>query len=148
VIDRFLALSAALTGFDEVELQGTGLAQAYLDALVDVIGEHAAGEFLAQAGAVLARGLDASARDEALTSAIMIHPRFGPLARNVVTMWYLGSWSRLPDGWYEDDGRGDRDTDRMISAAAYVEGLVWRAAGTHPPGAKQPGFGSWALKPR
>lgn len=138
MIDRFLAVSAALTGFEQVELQGTGLAQAYCDALVEVIGEKAAGEFLAAAGAAPAPGLDAIVHD----------PRFGPLARNVVTMWYLGSWSRLPDGWYGGGARSDRDTDRMISAAAYVEGLVWRAAGTHPPGAKQPGFGSWALKPR
>ena len=27
------------------------------------------------------------------------------------------------------------------------EGLVWRAAGTHPMSAKAPGFGTWAQPP-
>jgi hypothetical protein len=29
-----------------------------------------------------------------------------------------------------------------------VEGLVWDAIGSHPQGAKQPGYASWALPPR
>ena len=36
---------------------------------------------------------------------------------------------------------------RIISAEAYMEGLLWRAAGTHPQGAKQPGYGSWSFPP-
>ncbi|HYO83919.1 MAG TPA: hypothetical protein VES20_21125, partial [Bryobacteraceae bacterium] len=36
----------------------------------------------------------------------------------------------------------------MVSAAAYTEGLLWPAIGANPPGAKGPGYGSWALPPR
>ena len=35
----------------------------------------------------------------------------------------------------------------QIDAPSYVQGLMWEAAETHPPGAKQPGYGSWAEPP-
>lgn len=54
----------------------------------------------------------------------------------VIELWYLGIW------------RGTMGTEGVVvSPRAYREGLVWRAMGAHPMGAKQPGFGSWALPP-
>ena len=54
----------------------------------------------------------------------------------------------LPDSLYKAlQERMETDKascDHVVSAAAYREGLVWPAAGTHPMSAKQPGFGTWA----
>jgi hypothetical protein len=140
VTGRFLAASVALTGFDEADLLGTGLLERYLAELVAVAGAPAVAAFLSAVEAAIAGGRE-------LTPDVLAHPRFGPLARSVVSMWYLGSWQRLPEAWYVGGERSPLDVDRVISPAAYVEGLVWRAAGTHPPGAKQPGFGSWSFPP-
>ena len=41
-----------------------------------------------------------------------------------------------------------RDIDRIVSPQAYQEALAWVSVGVNPPGAKQPGFGSWARPPR
>ena len=35
----------------------------------------------------------------------------------------------------------------VVSADAYQAGLAWGLAGAHPQGARQPGYGSWALPP-
>ena len=48
----------------------------------------------------------------------------------IITLWYLGSWN-----------------GNYISASSYKEGLVWKVMGSHPPGAKQPGFKSWNTQP-
>jgi hypothetical protein len=144
---QFLAISSALTGFDEADLQGTGLVDAYLYEVQAVIGDVEATAFIGAGVSALLAGDGDPARTDAALAALLAHPRFGPVARNVITMWYLGTWSRMPDGWYGDRPRNILDVDRVISAQAYVESLVWRAAGTHPPGAKQPGFGSWSLAP-
>jgi hypothetical protein len=54
----------------------------------------------------------------------------------VIELWYLGLW------------RGVMGTDnRIVSARAYREGLVWGLFGGHPMGAKQQGYGAWSLPP-
>jgi hypothetical protein len=61
----------------------------------------------------------------------------GP-AKSLVQMWLLGVWVNPQNAF-----------DQMtVSPAAYRQGLVWAVAGTHPQGAKQPGFGTWADPPK
>lgn len=137
-VAEFLRFSAILTGFDEQELLGTGMLETYYDELLLIIGAREAGSLF---GALL-RVVDG---DEAsFRSVILDDDRYGPVARNVLRMWYLGTWAQLPRKWRNDYGATSYDTDHVISAAAYREGLVWPVAGTHPMGAKQQGYGSWA----
>jgi hypothetical protein len=115
-LNGFLELSAALTGFDEVELLGTGVADEYLRTLE---------------GAVPAGVLDdllGNAKSDA--EAVLADEVLGPVARDVTVMWYCGSWQ-----------------GEVVSPDAYVAGLQWVAAGAHPIGARQQGFGAWALPP-
>jgi hypothetical protein len=35
-----------------------------------------------------------------------------------------------------------------VNESAYTEGLLWVAIGANPPGAKAPGYGSWARPPQ
>lgn len=130
---RFVELSEVLTGFDAAELESTGMVQPYLTLLAELVGEQIVGELLA-----------ASVDD---VDALMSHPCHGPLCRNLIVLWYLGQWDQLPPAWRAAYGAHPDDVTRIVSAAAYKEGLVWPAMGSHPPGAKQPGYGSWALPP-
>ena len=134
-VAQFLRLSAVLTGYDETSLLGTGMVQAYYDELGQIIGARELGSLLAAAD---------RADEHHFAKAILGSDRYGPVARNLLTMWYLGSWSQLPRAWREAYGATSYDTDHVVSAAAYREGLVWPAAGTHPMSAKQQGFASWA----
>jgi hypothetical protein len=145
----FLELSAVLTGYGRADLLGTGLARRYYDETVSIVGEATVGELLGAAVSSLrAAGGDAAGLEEAVRRKILGDAKLGPVARNVIKMWYLGSWYQLPREWREAYGANARDTDHVVSAAAYQEGLVWRAVGSHPPGAKQPGFGTWSLPPQ
>jgi hypothetical protein len=129
-LERFVALSAALTGFREVDIHGTGQARAHLDLVLRVAGDD-----------LTARLLDASAADA------LADPDLGPLARNLIVLWYLGQWDQMPRHWRDRHGAAPADVAGVASAAAFREGLVWPAIGTHPTAAKAPGFGSWATPP-
>jgi len=138
----FLDVSIALTGFTEAELKSTGLVRAYFDEIALVVGHAIRTHFLQQA----AKDPGAVMRKDSM---------WQPLAQNLLRLWYLGQWKRMPKCWarthfdektqhsYDEFGR---DIDRVVSPQSYQEGLVWRAIGVNPPGAKQPGFGSWGEK--
>lgn len=142
-LDVFVELSAALTGFSPAELGGTGMAESYFEALRLVVGKKICARFVHS-------GLD--------PAALLASNLYGPLARNVIRMWYLGQWKQIPPEWLkleelgEDETRGfnefGRNTDRVLSSQAYQQGLAWIAMGVNPVGAKQPGYGSWAWPPR
>jgi hypothetical protein len=139
-VAEFLRLCVILTGFEEYELLGTGMLMPYYEELLRIIGAREAGALLGALSAV-------AADDDTFRRVILDSPRFGPVARNVAMMWYLGTWTQLPREWRNTFGATAFDTDHVVSAAAYREGLVWPAAGTHPMSAKQPGFGSWTRPP-
>ena len=63
-------------------------------------------------------------------------------------MWYLGSWIQLPQAWRCEFGNNPNDVTSVISAEGYKQSLVYTVMGTHPPAAKQPGFGSWSQPPK
>jgi hypothetical protein len=129
-LERFVALSAELTGFRRVDLHGTGQARAHLDLLASIAGED-----------LTARLLAADAQHA------LADPDLGPLARNLIVLWYLGQWDQLPRAWRERNGASPEDTARVASAAAFRAGLVWPAIGTHAMSANAPGFGTWAKRP-
>jgi hypothetical protein len=145
-LEQFLALSVSLTGFDQVELLGTGLVQEYFEQVVGVIGEPISRELWAITRKLTGRagtGPEAAIRRELLSS-----PKYGPIARSIIQLWYWGCWNELPQSWQAQYGTSPQDVTHFTSATAYQEGLIWKAMGTHPQGAKQPGFGSWSMLPR
>jgi hypothetical protein len=134
----FVALSVALTGFDRVRLLGTGMADEYLRLLDSALPAGVLDELLAAAG---------PAPDEAAVAAIMAEAKLGPVARNVIVLWYCGTWSPLPDAWQDAYGKAPGAPNGVVSAEAYQQGLQWVAAGAHPMGARQQGYGAWAQPP-
>lgn len=144
----FVALSVVLTGFDDAELWGTGMVDPYLGWLLSVVGDRHIGALLTTARRILDEcGDDLDAAERLVAIDILADATLGPLARNLVVLWYLGQWNQLPADWRNRNGASANDTTCIVSPAAYVNGLVWKALGTHAPAAQQPGYGSWALPP-
>jgi hypothetical protein len=139
---RFLDLSVLLTGFGRVQLLGTGMLEHYLRAVDDVLPAGFLDELLAAYGA-----LPAGDREAAAGPAIFDDPKLGPVARNLILLWYCGTWTELPEDWRGLHGTSPLDTHRVVSPASYLAGLQWVAAGAHPVGARQQGYGAWAVPP-
>jgi hypothetical protein len=148
-LEQFLSLSVGLTGFDRAALLGTGLLEEYYQQIVSVIGEAISQELWEVARRLSARASENGADlDVAFRRELMAGPKLGPIARNIIQLWYWGAWIELPQAWRNQYRTSSQDVTHFTSAAAYQQGLIWKAMGTHPQGAQQPGFGSWSLKPR
>jgi hypothetical protein len=115
------------------------MVERYLDELYATVGDAIVARLLATGEEALRTG--------ELQVLVMDDPDLGPVARNVIVLWYLGQWNALPNEWRNRNGASPLDVPRVISADAYAAGLVWTAIGAHPMGAKPPGFGSWANPP-
>jgi hypothetical protein len=144
--DQFADLSALLTGYGRIELLGTGMVSTYLRAVDAALPEGVLDELL-EAFENLPRGTDREASEVAVRSEILDDPKLGPVARNLIVVWYCGTWTALPDAWRAAYGTSPLDTDRVLSAEAYQAGLQWVAAGAHPAGALQQGYGAWSAAP-
>lgn len=146
--DDFVQLSVVLTGYEASALWGTGQVDSYREVVKGAVGAKNLNDLLLRARAIHKRhGHDIAATEEAYRVEILSSPRLGPIARNVIQLWYLGTWMGMPAQWKTSYGSFAGDTNRVVSAAAYQESLVYQAARAHPPGARQPGYGSWALNP-
>lgn len=144
----FLALSVILTGFERADLLGTGLVEAYFNEVVSIVGKAISDELWSTTDQIIERaGKDESRLETAVRHQILASPKFGPIARNIIQVWYVGTWNELPQAWREVYGTNPNDTTRVISPEAYKQGLVWDVIKAHPPAAKQPGFGSWSQRP-
>ncbi|MFI5843020.1 hypothetical protein ACIA8K_25255 [Catenuloplanes sp. NPDC051500] len=125
VLDDFVSVSAALTGFSVTELQATGLTTHYLAVLATELGEErVAGLLRTIAGAP--------------DPAALADPEAKECAHALTYLWYVGVWP----------GRAATGGPYVVSPRAYAEGLVWKTFHGAPPGTVAPGFGSWARPPR
>lgn len=141
----FLAVSAALTGFSAAELAGTAMGPIYWAHLVDILGERLAARWLSVGrDAVHRAGVDVAGE---LDRRLLTDADLGPPARGLILLWYTGQWTQLPGSWRQRHGASPADVDAVLSADAYTEGLVWKAIGAHPQGAKAPGFATWVAPP-
>ncbi|MFJ9032751.1 hypothetical protein ACIRQP_30330 [Streptomyces sp. NPDC102274] len=128
--ERFVTLSAALTGFDTAELTATGMTEIYRKFVIRRVEP-----------ALYARLVDSLADPAADPRAVADKDEdLGELARAVCHLWYLGTWPG-PRG---DDGR---TVPFPLPSRAYSRGLVWSSFGGHAPGAGRPGYGTWAERP-
>ena len=149
----FLQLSVVLTGYSSADLLGTGLVETYYNEVRDIVGGRIFGRLLLTWEEIQGKpepGEDAAGArmvDE-FRKRVLDNSMLGPIARNIITMWYVGNWNQLPRVWRQKYGAQAKDLTRVISARAFREGLVWDAIGAHPPTAKSPGFGTWASTPK
>ncbi len=148
-LQEFLALSVDLTAFGEVDLLGTGLAEQYLGKVRAACTDPVVADLFAAHRAARAEAAgDPDDLDRALRHRMFSDERLGPVARVVIKLWYAGMWYGLPPEWTDCFGAQAAAETSSVTAASYQEGLLWRAIGANPPGAKAPGYGSWAQPPR
>ena len=126
----FMSISQALTGFTVNELQSTGLTETYYTYILGNLDAGTFVEFLTVSKNVLEKSFTEDQLKNAIVSEIVMNPGMSDIADKVITLWYLGTW----EGAYIND-------------LSYQEGLVWNVMNAHPPGAKQPGYKSWAVEP-
>ncbi len=150
LLDYFLDLSVALTGFSKFQLQGTGQVTAYYSTVEKIIGKELFEELLytfhrleEQAQADNYESLVA----QGLRSEILGSEKLGAIARNIIKLWYVATWYQLPQSWRETFGVKQSDRTFVVSPQAYPEGLLWQAIGVNPPAAKAPGYGTWSDPP-
>ncbi|OEK07793.1 hypothetical protein A8C32_14995 [Flavivirga aquatica] len=148
-LNVFLDLSVVLTDFSSYELQGTGQLEAYYSTIIDVIGESNMVEVL---DAFTLAKTNANGNETELEKQIRIqllsNDKLGPITRNIIKMWFIGNWYQLPNIWRETYGAYEKDETFVVSAIAYTEGLLWPTIGSHPPGAKAPGYATWIDAPQ
>lgn len=147
----FVALSAELTGYSEVDLEGTELVDQYRALVERQVGRAVTRELETVARLVLRRK-PGQARARAMRVDLLASPLLGPVALAIVTLWYLGSWKVLPATWYalagtKPPGGAVPGSSIVPSAAVYTRQLAFRAAGAHPPGAAPTGYASWSIPP-
>ena len=145
----FLELSSMLTDFDVFSLNGTGQVDAYWKEVNLIAGEKNVSELLKTFNKISQNSK--LSEEEFLTSMrkeILGNILYGPIARNIIKLWYTGMWYQLPLSWRQKFGENENDTNHFINSASYMEGLLWNAIDAPPAGAKGPGFGSWHSPPR
>lgn len=142
--DGFLAFSAELTGFSVFELRATGEAEAYLEVTLRVAGQEVLQELLDAHGNLNEAG---KRREDQIRRNILGDPKLGPLARNIIKMWFSGVWYELPESWMSAYAAEANNTTFTVRPSSYPEGLLWKTIGASPPGARAPGYGSWAEAP-
>jgi len=148
-LEQFIGFSSEITGFTAFDLRGTGLAEPFLATVGDIIGDELLDELLRRYATVLgAADGDAARLQNQLRRDIFSDEKLGPIARNIVKLWYVGIWYELPREWMETFGALERNDTFMVSAQAYTESLLWAAIDANPPGAKGPGYGSWTGPPQ
>jgi hypothetical protein len=85
--------------------------------------------------------------NRAFRAKILGDEKLGPIARNVIKLWFVGTWYQLPYNWTQKFGINENDKTFVVSPNAYIEGLLWPTIGAHPMGAKAPGYGTWSAPP-
>lgn len=141
-------LSSALTGYDEMALRGTGLGDDYLTTVLGVVQQEVV-EAMLDAWASIAEATTSPAeRLAAVKTRVLDDEKYGPLARSLIKLWFLGSWYPPTDAWHRKYGTGQNIAEHIVSDAAYVEGLVWNDLGAHPQAARWPGWATWSWPPR
>lgn len=144
----YLSLSSSLTGFSRFQLQGTGQAELYFATVLDIVGEATFFELLRVFSTVegKAAGDDAELA-EGLRRELLSSDKFGPVTRNIIKLWYVGTWYQLPREWRTAFGVSENDVDFVVSPVSFTEGLLWPTLGVNPPGARGQGWGSWSDAP-
>jgi len=145
-LSTFLKISAQLTGYSEDELAGTGMLETYYYTIMKEQDLQTVRAFFQKAAELLRTKPGLERRIEhAFIRPAQISPPVFPydgLARRIINLWYTGIWTTT--NWKDNP---DIQKTAMVNSQAYLQGLIWRTAETHPTGARQPGYGSWADYP-
>lgn len=137
----FVNISVHLTGFGKNELLATGMAVTYYYTIMKEPDYETVNLFFIQCNKILTQSKNPRALLSAIEHDLIPPSNYDGLAKRIILMWYSGVWTQHPLD------KKIKTNAFVISPQSYAQGLIWSAAKTHPAGAKQPGFGSWSIKP-
>lgn len=139
----FLDISVLLTGFRKNELLATGMPETYYYTIMKEPDQDNVRLFFNEAQQIMNEHRNHEDRlHSAIAQQLIPTEKYLELAKRIILLWYTGIWTKV----VLVEGQPVKSSF-MISGKSYAEGLIWAAAETHPAGAKQPGYGSWALPP-
>jgi hypothetical protein len=143
--DLFIKMSEELCGIPAFNLLGTGYAKTYFDTVLSNVGIDSLDRLLdAYNGLPTCCQKD---REDAVRADLFSHDEFGPIAQNIMKLWYIATWFAMPPEWREKFKTFPNDKMYLPATYAYPESLLGPAVGAHPAGAKPTGYQSWALPP-
>src|SRR5438046_564436 len=99
LLREFIAMSAELCGFSAYVLRGTGYSEEYYGIVAKTVGEETMDE-LVELYAALPTD-NPTLRDKAIRLRILGDPKLGPVARNIIKLWYTSIWFELPKNWHD-----------------------------------------------
>ena len=126
-----------LTAFTRLELRGTGRRRTTWRRSRTSCGERSSTDLLDDLAREPTRRAGAAGPGSSDCSAATIFSddRLGPVARNVIKLWYVGTGTRCrPSGSSRYGAPASGDDTFTVTAAAYTEGLLWPAIGGQPAG--------------
>ncbi|MFT4924296.1 MAG: hypothetical protein ACI8WB_000374 [Phenylobacterium sp.] len=134
----FVSLSAILTGYSGEHLTtfavGTDLVSSYLKVWSQNVGGTVVQTVLGITQQILNTYPPAQWPEQVNQQILNVEP-YGDAARQLLKMWYSGSW---------DSGTANSN---VVSANAYVHGLMWDTIQAHPMGSSNENFGYWSELP-
>lgn len=135
MLDDFIAMSSALTGTQELDRR---IAGQYLDR----ISQDTEGGKLDDLLRVFREIIQATGGDttEAIRQRIMNDDALGPLAQQIIVLWYTSAL-------HSQDDKGNHQFDFPADPNQYFSGLVWGAIRAHPLGLSGGYFGHWKYPP-
>lgn len=134
MLDDFIAMSCALTGARELDRR---LAAKYLERISPEAAGGKLDELLKVFRDIRAAGGDTT---EAIRRRIMDDPAHGPLAQQIIVLWYTSAL-------HTRDEKGNHRFDFPDDPDQYFSGLVWAAIRAHPLGLSGGYFGHWTYPP-
>lgn len=144
-LTNFVALSAVLTGFTTDQLfppiSPDPVAVEYLSTLKANVPAALVTQLLTTFQNIAAQQPPNIAQE--VQQQILDDPTMGPVARNIIRMWYLSIWYDLN----QQQPITGFSTGTVVSMNAYTKGLAWDAAQAHPMGYSEMHYGYWATPP-
>lgn len=142
----FMELSEEFCCIPAFHLRGTGYAKTYFDTVLSNVGIDALERLLAAYQRLPACCREH--RDDAIRADVLSDDEFGPIARNIIKLWYTATWFTLPLEWRTKFTTFRNGQMYLPATYAYPESLLGPAVGAHPAGAKPMGYQSWVLPPK
>jgi hypothetical protein len=144
-MDNFVGLSVILTGFDADDLNPPlspqPVAVESLQMLQSKVDAALVSQLLTTYQTIAAQ-FPSDEQPAEVQSQILTDPNMGPVARNIIRMWYLSTWYEGYTGMVTGFSPGT-----VVSSNAYTKGLAWDAMQAHPMGYSEMHYGYWADPP-
>lgn len=145
-LDNFVGLSAILTGFSADDLNPQFSPQPvsveYLQTLQAKVDAALVTQLLTTYQNIAAQ-FPAAEQPAQVQAQILTDPNMGPVARNIIRMWYLSIWYDMNQSQPITGFSGGT----VVSSNAYTKGLAWDAMQAHPMGYSEMHYGYWATPP-